>query len=117
MPKKTLEKCASECSESSVCNTFDFCFQKSDKGEIESMTCSQSTKVFSKDIITEKEFECSTYSRIKTVKASKTVNKYVPNGPIAGWVVGFLSFLFLVIGVAGGAVACYFIIKRFFVSY
>jgi len=114
----SLENCASLCITSEDgCNSFDYCLEKEEKGgHLKTTHCHLSRSVYSSEVVEAKQFDCSTYSRIKPFLLTKTVDKYV-DGPIHGGWVTFLSFLFLCVGVAAGAGIAYYVIKNYIVPY
>lgn len=65
---------------------------------------------------TEKQFDCSVYSRIVPKTLTQKVEKLYDN-PVSAGLTTFLSILFLALGAAIGFGAAYYVIKYYFVSY
>lgn len=114
--KISLEQCATICTESVKCNSFDYCIDQAKDGHIDTLRCRLSTDVYNKAKVQQKAFSCSTYSKINPVKIFRKIE--VPkDNPVGGGLVTFLSFLFLFVGAALGAGAAYYVIKYYFVAY
>lgn len=108
---------ASQCKEAEFCNTFDYCYEKPEKGHLDTVKCRLTTQVYSTARVQKDHvFNCSVYSKLVPKILTKKVEKPY-NNPVSAGLTTFLSILFLAVGAAIGFGAAYYVIKYYFVSY